>query len=89
MPIWKLTPLDLLDPNWEASSHQGIAIVRARDEADARSTAAKAFDVKTRFGPRKGQKLPPWKRAALVKAERVDDTRYEAEGPAAVLDPPF
>ncbi len=87
MPIWKLTPLDLSDPSWEASAHRGLAIVRARDESDARATAAKAFDVKTRFGPRGGAKFPPWKRAALVKAERIDDRRYEAEGPAGVLEP--
>jgi len=89
MPIWKLTPLDLGDPNWQASSHQGIAIIRARTEAQARATAAKAFDVKTRFSPGQGQRLPPWKRAALVKAERVEDRRYEADGPAAVLEPSF
>ena len=89
MPIWKLTPLDLHDPNWEASSHRGIAIVRARDEADARATAAKAFDAKTRFKPGKGQRLPPWKRVELVKVERIDDGRYEADGPAAVLTPSF
>lgn len=89
MAIWKLTPLDLLDPHWQASSHQGIAIVRARDEADARTTAAKAFDTKTRFRPAEGQKFPPWKRPALVKVERIEDPRYDAEGPSAVLEPSF
>jgi hypothetical protein len=87
MPIWKLTPLDLDDPNWQASSHRAVAVVRARDEADARAVAAAAFDVKTRFSPRHGQHFPPWKRDALVKAERIDDQRYAAEGPAAVLEP--
>jgi len=89
MPIWKLTPLDLGDPNWEASSHRGIAVVRARDEAAARTTAAKAFDAKTRFKPGSGQRLPPWQRAGLVKAERIEDERYEADGPATVLSPSF
>lgn len=89
MPIWKLTPVDLSDPNWEASSHRGIAIVRARDEADARTAAAQAFDVKTRFTPRETQRIPPWKRAALVAVERIEDERYDAEGPAAVLEPSF
>ena len=87
MPIWRLTPLDLHDPNWQASSHRSVAVVRARDETQARATAAKAFDVKTRFAPRKGLSAPPWKRAALVKAEPIEDSRYEAEGPAAVLEP--
>ncbi len=89
MAIWKLTPLDLLDPNWDASSHRGVAIVRARTETDARNTAAKAFDTKTRFRPGEGQKFPPWKRPALVRVEPIEDARYEAEGPAAVLDPSF
>lgn len=89
MPIWKLTPLDLRDPNWEASSHQAFAIVRARSEAVARATAARAFDVKTGFRPGKGQIISPWMRPALVKTEAVDDERYDDKGPAAVLQPPF
>jgi hypothetical protein len=89
MPIWKLTPLDLRDPSWEASSHKGMAIIRARDEADARDTAAKAFDAKTRFGPGKAHTFPPWKRPTLVKVEPITDKRYEAEGPATVLEPSF
>ncbi len=87
MPIWRLTPVDLRDPSWEASSHRGTALVRARDEADARAVAAKAFDVKTRFAPATPQAFPPWGRASLVKVERIDDRRYAAEGPAEVLDP--
>jgi hypothetical protein len=87
MPIWRLTPLDLHDAYWQASSHRSVAIVRARDESQARATAAKVFDVKTRFAPRKGQSAPPWKRAALVKVEPIEDPRYDAEGPAAVLEP--
>jgi len=89
MPIWKLTPIDLSDPNWEASSHRGIAIVRARDEADARATAAKAFDAKTRFKPGAGQRFPPWTREQLVSVEPINDERYESKGPAAVLHPSF
>lgn len=89
MPIWKLSPLDLNDPSWEASSHQGFAIVRARDEAEARATAAAAFDAKTRFGPAKAHAFPPWKRPELVKVEPHKDERYAGEGPAAVLEPSF
>ena len=51
MPVWKLTPIDLDDPNWEASSHRSAAVVRAPDEDAARAAAAKAFDVATRFPP--------------------------------------
>jgi len=89
MAIWKLTPIDLLDANWEASSHRGAAIVRAPDEAAARAAAAKAFDVATRFPLGTGVRVPPWTRANLVKAEAVVDPRYEDRGPTQILDPAF
>ncbi len=89
MPLWKLTPLDLRDPSWEASSHRGLVIVRARDEQDARAVAAEAFDVKTGFRPGRRQLFPPWKRGSLVAVERIEDGRYEAEGPSEVLEPSF
>jgi hypothetical protein len=87
MALWKLSPYDPLDPNWQASSHRGMVIVRAPDEVSARDAAAKAFDVKTRFKPGDGVLAPPWRRPATVKAERVKDARYEAEGPTEVLYP--
>jgi hypothetical protein len=89
MPLWKLQPLDLSDPNWEASSHRGVVIVRAPDEESARDEAQRAFGAKTRFSPGAGVKTPPWKRAALVSAERVRDERYEEERPTEVLEPAF
>jgi hypothetical protein len=87
MPLWKLTPHDSQDPNWQASSYRGLVIVRAPDEASARDAAARAFDVKTRFKPGEGVLAPPWRRPATVKAERVEDARYEAEGPTEILYP--
>ena len=89
MPLWKLQPLDLSDPNWEASSHRGAVIVRAPDEETAREEAERAFGVKTRFSPGEGIKVPPWMRPSLVAAERVRDQRYEEEGPTEVLEPAF
>jgi hypothetical protein len=89
MPLWKLQPLDLSDPNWEASSHREVVIVRAPDEESARDEAQRAFGAKTRFSPGAGVKTPPWKRASLVSAERVRDERYEEEGPTEVLEPAF
>jgi len=89
MALWKLTPIDLLDPNWEASSHRGVVIVRAPDEAAARSAAARAFDIATRFPPGAPVRVPPWTRDILVKAETVEDDRYDARGPTQVLEPSF
>jgi len=66
-----------------------MAVVRAADEATARAAAAEAFDVPTRFPPTGGAKFPPWHSPALVKAERIDNPRYEAEGPTEILDPAF
>jgi hypothetical protein len=45
MTIWQLSPVDLSDPNWQASSHRGPAIVRAPDEKTARDVAQSAFGV--------------------------------------------
>jgi hypothetical protein len=89
MPLWKLQPLDLSDPNWEASSHRGVAIVRAPDEETAREEVERAFGVKTRFSPGGGVKAPPWKRASLVLAARIRHQRYEEDGPTEVLEPSF
>jgi len=87
MPIWELTPVDPLDPNWEASSHQGRVVVRAPGEDAARDAAEKAFGLKTRFPPGGGIKAPPWKRPALVRAAIIRDERYEEAGPTEVLFP--
>ena len=65
MPIWSLIPVDLDDPDWEASSHRGQVIVRAANERQARTVAAEAFDVKTGFRPGQGMRFPPWTRAAV------------------------
>lgn len=89
MPVWKLIPIDPSDPNWQASSHRGVAIVRAPNEEAARDTAQAAFGVKVRFPPGEGVKAPPWRRAALVRAERIKDPRFDATGPPEVLEPAF
>ncbi len=89
MPVWKLTPVNLNDPNWQASSHRDIVIIRARDEEAARKLAQKAFGLKTDFPAGGGIKAPPWTRADVVKAERIKRTFYEDNGPDEVLHPSF
>ena len=89
MALWKLTPIDLLDPNWETSSHRAAAVVRAPSETAARQAAQEAFGVKAGFKPGAGVRVPPWTRDALVKAERIEDQRYDADGPTEVLQPSF
>jgi hypothetical protein len=89
MAVRSLIPVDPDDPDWEASSHRGPVIVRAANEQQARTVAAEAFDVKTSFRPGQGMRFPPWTRTAVVRAERIDDPRFEPEGPAEVLEPTF
>lgn len=86
MAVWSLTPVDLADPNWEASSHRGPVIVRAPNARQARATAARSFSVKTGFRA-KGMRFPPWRRAALVTVARVHDSRFDEEGATEVLEP--
>ncbi len=88
MFIWRLSPIDLADPNWEASSHRAAAIIRAASEKAAREVAQKAFGVKTRFN-HSGPVITPWKRAEMVRAERIHDERYDPDGPPEVLSPSF
>ena len=89
MPICRLTPIDLEDPNWEASSHRGWVVVRAPSEASAREAAEEAFGVPTRFSPGKAMRVPPWMRSELVHAEVIDSPIYSAEGTTEVLEPSF
>jgi hypothetical protein len=87
MALWQLRPIDLTDPNWEASTYRGIAIVRARNENAARRAAQGAFGVKTRFRTVGGVTAPPWNRPELVAAETIEDSRYDPEGRTEVLYP--
>jgi hypothetical protein len=89
MRIWRLFPVDPSDPNWQASAHRGVAIVRAETEEEARELAQHAFGVKTRFSPGSGIIAPPWKRAEHVTAEIIADSPYDREGPPEVLQPSF
>ena len=87
MPIWKLTPIDLTDSNWLASSHRDLAIIRAPDETTARTVAEKAFALPLHFTPGSGVRVPPWMRPSLVKAEMIEDRRFDPAGPPEVLMP--
>jgi hypothetical protein len=89
MPIWRLIPIDPLDPNWQASSRRAAVVVRAPDEPSARDAAAAAFSVPVRFSPGEGVKTPPWTRPESVRAEIVVHSIYPAEGPTEILDPSF
>ncbi len=88
MPVYRLTPIDPNDPNWRTSIHRDVAVVRAGSEEQARSLASEAFD--TTLAPSSpGGKIatPLWRHPQAVRAEVIQDRRYEAEGPAVILEP--
>ena len=89
MPIWRLSSIDLADPSWQASSHHGPAMVRARDEDEARDIAQAAFGVKTGFPPGVGIIAPPWRRPDLVGAEICHDSPHDSDGASEILEPSF
>jgi hypothetical protein len=88
MPLYRLTPINLLDPNWRTSIHRDVTVIRAGSEEQARSLASKAFD--TTLAPSSpGGKIatPLWHQAHAVRAEVMQDQRYASEGPAGILEP--
>lgn len=86
MKIWKLSPLDPSSPDWCNSDYQGDAIVRAKDEEEARNIAVLAF-----FGLAEQvsscQKTPcsPWGNPVVTKCIELDNSDYPTNGPAKVL----
>lgn len=87
MPIWKLSPIDLADPSWEASTHKGVAVIRAPDEQTARVAASTAFSLATLVVHGRRTIIPPWRYAGLVSAERLTGAPWPEEGEIEVLDP--
>ena len=81
MPVFKLTPADLADPAWGAGKPRGAAIVRAASEGAARRVSAAAFQASP-----DAPASAPWTDPALVKAEEVQDPRYDPKGRSEVLE---
>ena len=91
MALWKLAPINLDHPRWEAGAYKGTVIVRAPNETAARRAATEKF-YKPMVTP-VGYliRLYPWKDdpddAALLEVMPIEDDRYEVEGPTEVLEP--
>ena len=90
MSIWKLEPIDTSNDNWEASAHKGPALIRAADELQARTIAARAFYKAAERPPILGSELAinPWNKVELVSCSRATDTDFPEEGQDGVLEPP-
>ena len=88
MALWRLTPIDLNDRTWLTSEVRDILIVRAPDALTARETAGSAFGIVPQYIPGEDPPLDsPWIHVGLVKAEEIEDDRFQSEGPTEVLDP--
>ena len=83
--IWKLVPVDVKRQKWEASIFKGELIVRAKDAGAARRTASGKYSIATRGEPGQESAASPWNDPNTVSCKRIDDARYEAEGPSAIL----
>jgi len=90
MQIWKLTPLDLADPSWEASTHKADVVVRAPSEQAARGAAKLALRTMVARPPI-GAEIPvcPWTYEAKVSAEVLTESDWPADGEVEILDPPY
>jgi hypothetical protein len=89
MALWRLTPINLDHPRWEAGAYKGTVIVRAPNETAARRAATEKFYMPMDMPVGDLIRLSPWKDdpedAALVEVTPIEDDLYEGEGPTEVL----
>jgi hypothetical protein len=86
--LYRLTPINRLDPNWQTSVYRGEAVIRADSEDLARSLASKAFGTTLApSSPGKTIATQLWQRTDAVQAELVQDQRYRSDGAAGILEP--
>ena len=91
MALWKLTPINLDHPRWEAGAYKKTVIVRAPNETAPRRAATEKFYMPMDRPVGNLIRLSPWKDdpedATLVEVTPIEDDNYEAEGPTEVLEP--
>ena len=89
MRIWRLKAkaLNPSSPHWKASTYQGIVIVRAETEADARRLATQAFWIATDKIPLQEVPANPWIHSWLVAAEVLEGSPYNPDGDEEILSP--
>ncbi len=87
MNIFKLAPIDPNSPNWEASTHVGDVIIRAKSEDDARNLARSAFTIATQRNPGEDIKCCPWILITESHCEILQQSSYSEEGVAEILSP--
>jgi len=86
MPIYKLEPIDLSDRDWEASTHKGPVLVRARDQKRAISLAKISFGIAAARKPPQENLANPWRRH-MVYCTEILESEYPVEGEEDILEP--
>lgn len=74
MPLWRLTPIDLSDPQWQHTQPKPI-LVQGQDEREARQLAKYQTLEFTPVVP--GRKITfsnPWQDSGLTTCEQVPDS---------------
>jgi transcriptional regulator with XRE-family HTH domain len=83
--IWRLKPLVPKHPNWRGSLYQGEVIVRAVDEAMARTLPSIAYGIAVRRQRGDESFIQPWREHA--ECDEVLGAAYEAVGYPGILSP--
>ena len=88
MQIWELEPSNFEHSSWRISRFKDRAVIRAASEKRAREIAGRAFESAAKGNLGDDTPLPVWSNAALVKARRLEGSKYPEDGPEAILEPP-
>ena len=87
MPIWKVEPVDPNDNCWKGFSYRKAVVVRAGDEAGARSVAAVKLGPKWHQPPVSYHGLSPWHDSSLSSCHQIESAGYEEDGDDELLEP--
>ena len=88
MKIWKLTPINLDFAGWCCSNYKGVAIVRAKNEEEARDIAKwKFWSLAEKISSAQETPSSPWDNPAVVECTELLNSNYPKDGPAELLEP--
>jgi len=87
MAIWRLRPLNVDSPDWEAITYKGEVIVRAQNEEEARMCATGEFIIATEVKVGEKMKMDPWSQQDVVSCELLTGSQYPEHGESKVLFP--
>lgn len=87
MNIWKLSPVDLSHPNWEASTLKREITVRAENEIQAREIATMKTAIATSRTLGRELRFPPWKSHETAACFIDASEKYPSDGVPGILDP--